>query len=250
MIPPVEFQDRSGFREDMKRVLTMEPASTVLLTVDMQRDYLDLSIATSPLSAADVERVLASTARLLGIARAAGIPVVHCYVRRRLAELERGFGGNAYSRAGQRNMISQNVNAPVRTRFDRLEDSEEADLPDVLLAPGDIHMITKKTMDSFYGTDLEVLLSRALRPTTLIVVGINTDTCVYSTSFSAANRGYQVMLASDCTASMRGADQHWMALELMSRSIGWVLTADEIVDRLGRSGPERTDLVDATTEGN
>jgi nicotinamidase-related amidase len=53
---------------------------------------------------------------------------------------------------------------------------------------------------------------------------------------AAANRGYQAVLASDCTASMRGADQHWMALELMSRSIGWVLTVDEIVDRLGLSG--------------
>jgi nicotinamidase-related amidase len=250
MIPPVEFQDRSGFREDMQRVLTMDPASTVVLTVDMQRDYLDLPIATSPLAAPDVERVLGNTARLLGVARAAGIPVVHCYVKRRLAELDRGFGGNAYSRAGQRNKISQNVNAPVRSRYDRREDSEEANLPDVLLGPGDIHMTTKKTMDSFYGTDLEVLLLRALRPTTVVIVGINTDTCVYSTAFSAANRGYQVVLASDCTGSMRGADQHWMALELMSRSIGWVLTSDEIVDRLGLSGQDLTELADATTGGN
>jgi len=71
-----------------------------------------------------------------------------------------------------------------------------------------------------------------------------------STAFSAANRGYQVVLASDCTGSMRGADQHWMALELMSRSIGWVLTGDEIVDRLGLSGRDRTELTDATTGGN
>lgn len=112
-------------------------------------------------------------------------------------------------------------------------------------------MITEKTMDSFYGTDLEVLLLRALRPTTVVIVGINTDTCVYSTAFSAANRGYQVVLGSDRTASMRGADQHWMALELMSRSIGWVLTVDEIADRLGLSGQEdRSQLAGATTGGN
>ena len=146
--------------------------------------------------------------------------------------------------------MARKANAPARSRFDRLEDSEEANLPDVLLGPGDIHMITKRTRDSFYGTDLEVLLSRALRPLTVVIVGINTDTCVYSTAFSAANGGYQVVLASDCTASMRGADQHWMALELMSRSIGWVLTVDEIVDRLGLSGRDRTELADATTGGN
>ncbi len=65
-----------------------------------------------------------------------------------------------------------------------------------------------------------------------------------------ASPGYRVVLASDCTASMRGADQHWMALELMSRSIGRVLTVDEIVDRLGLSRRDRTELADATTGGN
>jgi nicotinamidase-related amidase len=250
MIPPVEFQDRSAFTAGMNQVLEMDPASTIVLTVDMQRDYLDLSIASSPLAEADVERVVGNTARLLDSARAAGIPVVHAYVKRRLAEQERGFGGNAYSRAGQKHRLSQNVNAPVRTKYDRLEDSEAANLPDALLGPGDIHMITKKTMDSFYGSDLEILLLRALKPTTVVIVGINTDTCVYSTAFSAANRGYQVVLGSDCTASMRGADQHWMALELMSRSIGWVLTVDEIVGRLGLSGQDQGVLADATTGGN
>src|SRR6185437_2606696 len=109
-----------------------------------------------------------------------------------------GFAGGMYGRVGQAARVSQNVNAEARSRPDRLEDSIEADLPDSLLAPGDIHMITKKTMDSFYGSDLEVLLLRALRPKTLIIIGINTDTCVYSTAFSAANRGYQVVLSSDC----------------------------------------------------
>jgi len=36
----------------------------------------------------------------------------------------------------------------------------------------------------------------------------------------------------------------------VSRSIGWVLTVDEIVDRLGLSGRDRTELADATTGGN
>jgi nicotinamidase-related amidase len=250
MTAPVDFQDRSGFKAEMNKLLEMDPASTVLVTVDMQRDYLDLDIATAPLSKDEVDRIMPATERLLRQARAAGIPVVHAYVRRRPAEHAGGFAGNMYSRVGQAARVSQNVNASARTRPDRLEDSIEADLPDSLLAPSDIHMVTKKTMDSFYGSDLEVLLLRALRPTTLIIVGINTDTCVYSTAFSAANRGYQVVLSSDCTASMRGKDQHWMALELMSRSIGWVLTNDEIASRLGLPEDVPTvELADATVGG-
>jgi nicotinamidase-related amidase len=241
LIPPVEFADRSEFRAAMKPLLQMDPGSTVMLTVDMQRDYLDLDIATAPLSRAEADRVVTGTARLLDTARAAGIPIVHVYVKRRVIEHEHGFAGNAYSRAGQEARLSQNANAPARVRWDRLEDSVEADLPDVLVHPGDVHVTTKKTMDSFYGTDLEILLLRALKPKTLVIAGINTDTCVYSTAFSAANRGYQVVIPSDGTASMRGGDHHWMALELMSRSIGWVLSTEEIFQTLGIAATRNTE---------
>ena len=82
-------------------------------------------------------------------------------------------------------------------------------------------------MDSFLGTDLETLVARTFKAETVVITGINTDTCVYSTAFSAQNRGYQPIVISDCVASMRGLDHHWMALELMSRSIAWVMTVDE-----------------------
>ena len=31
---------------------------------------------------------------------------------------------------------------------------------------------------------------------------------------------------------MRGLDHHWMALELMSRSIAWVMTVDEFIAKI------------------
>ena len=62
---------------------------------------------------------------------------------------------------------------------------------------------------------------------TVVLTGINTDTCVYSTAFSTANRLYKTVVISDCTASMRGKDSHEMALELMSRSFAWVLPLAE-----------------------
>ncbi|MBI2493402.1 MAG: isochorismatase family protein [Candidatus Rokubacteria bacterium] len=50
--------------------------------------------------------------------------------------------------------------------------------------------------------------------------------------FSTSNRGYKTVVVSDCVASMRGKDNHWMALQLMSRSIAWVLTVEELKDKL------------------
>ena len=96
-------------------------------------------------------------------------------------------------------------------------------------APGDVHVTTKRVMDAFHGTDLDTLLSRVFKAETVIITGINTDTCVYATTFATGNRGFQPVVISDCVASMRGLDHHWMALELMSRSIAWVLTVDEFI---------------------
>ena len=85
----------------------------------------------------------------------------------------------------------------------------------------------KRVMDSFHGTDLDTLVGRIFKAETVVLTGINTDTCVLSTTFAAGNRGYRPVVISDCVANMRGLDQHWMALEIMSRSIAWVLTVDE-----------------------
>jgi nicotinamidase-related amidase len=93
-------------------------------------------------------------------------------------------------------------------------------------------VITKRVMDAFHGTELDTLLSRVYQAETVILTGINTDTCVYATTFGASNRGYQPVVISDCVASMRGLDSHWMGLEMMSRSIAWVMTVDEFMAKI------------------
>ena len=78
--PPVEFRDMSEFKKKMKGLLTLEPRKTVVLTVDMQREYLDLAFGGNPVAADEVERVLRKGKELLDFVRAEGIPVVHVNV--------------------------------------------------------------------------------------------------------------------------------------------------------------------------
>lgn len=231
---PVELNDRRVFREAMNGALAIDPARAVVLTVDMQRDYLDPQVASRPVAAREVERVVAHTVELLDLARREGIPVVHAYVQRRSVEVERGFDGGALKRTSESLRVSQNLQAGVPGIPDRVEGSPTAEVLPSLVAPGDVHVPTKKTLDSFYATDLDVLLREVYRAQTVVIAGVNTDTCVYCTTFSASNRGYAPVVVSSCTASMRGEDQHWMALELMSRSIAWVLTLDELRRKLDR----------------
>lgn len=231
MKPPVEFQDRTEYKRRMNALLTIDPRRTVVLAVDMQRDYLDLDVASAPVAADEAERVMKHARDLLDFARGEGLPVVHVYVKRRAVEMDAWLSGPTM-RASKEHGLSQNAQAGVRHIADRLEGSSQCEVPAILVGPDDVHVTTKKALDSFLYSDLDALLGRVYRAETVILAGINTDTCVYSTAFSASNRGYKTVVISDCVASMRGKDHHWMALELMSRSIAWVLTLEELKDKL------------------
>jgi biuret amidohydrolase len=229
--PPVEFLDRSEYTAAMNARLEVDPRRTAMLTVDMQRDYLDMQVASAPVAPDEAERVLRHARDLLDFARAEGLPVVHVYVSRRPLELSACLAG-AKPSASLEYRISQNVQTEVRDIPDRLAGSPQAEVPSALVAPGDLHVTTKKSLDGFLDTDLDTVLRRVLHVDTLVIGGINTDTCVYSTTFAASNRGYTPIVISDCVASMRGKDAHWMALELMSRSIAWVMTVSEFKAKL------------------
>lgn len=228
----IHLQDRTAFKERMRQALTIDVPKTVLLTVDMQRKYLDLEIATAPLLPEDAERVLRHAKVLLDFARVVGIPVIHVYTTRRALEMEHGFSPNPYYTVATSLKLSTIPHAPVSESADRLERAEDSQIPAELVAPTDIHVTTKKTMDSYLGTELDLLLQRVLRPETVVLTGINTDSCVYSSVFSTANRGYKPVVISECVASTRGKDNHQMVLEVMARSVAWVLTVEEFQEKV------------------
>lgn len=230
----IELADRSAFKAQMNEALTFDKSRAVVLTIDLQREYLDESVGQAVVEPDEADRVIAANKRLLDACRAQGIPVIHDYVVRPPYEAERGIyaGGLAYIKTAQDNGISQAPHRKPRTRHDRLVGSPESEVPAELVADSDIHITDKKSLDSFKHTELEFLLSRVFKPTFVIATGINTDTCVFSTTFTAANLGYSPIVIEDCVASMRGKDSHAMALELMSRSIAWVLSLDEFLKRL------------------
>ena len=81
------------------------------------------------------------------------------------------------------------------------------------------------------GTDLDILL-HSLGVRTVCLMGINTNACVLKTAFTAFNLNYEVVVLSDCVASMYGEDLHVFGLQNVARCIGWVLSNEQLRAKL------------------
>jgi nicotinamidase-related amidase len=67
------------------------------------------------------------------------------------------------------------------------------------LDPRDIVIARTHGLTPFHGTDLDPIL-RSLGVTTVILNGVSTDVALTGGAIEAVNRGYQVVLPTDCTA--------------------------------------------------
>lgn len=104
-------------------------------------------------------------------------------------------------------------------------------MPELAPAPGDYVINSKHRLSSWLDTDLDSWL-RVQGIDTLLLIGINTNTCVQCAAFEAFNRDYAAIVVSDCVHSMYGADLHDFALENVARCFGWVLSTDEVLGKL------------------
>jgi nicotinamidase-related amidase len=229
MSSPQPRVDRSAMIERMKQMLSIDPAKTAVLTIDMQRGALDPELATLPVPADECQRVLRGTKELLAMARSAGIRVIHILTAWHPCEIAAHPFEQALVQAKQ----SLTPHAQSDYAHHKLEGSREAEMmPELGPDPKDLLVTSKRRFDMFYGTNLEILL-RVLKIDTVILSGANTNTCVQCSAFGAYNRDLKVIVAADCVASAYGPDLHEFALDNVRRRLGWVLTNSEIAEKLG-----------------
>jgi nicotinamidase-related amidase len=220
--------DRSEMTDVMKFALVIEPTRSAVLTIDCQRGNLDPTIASLPVPEAEARRVVQGLNRLIGHARAKSIPVIHVDTVYEPSLL----GTHPFERAMAD--AKQSFTPHALSDFSRHKSpgSVEAELmPDLDVRAEDYRVGSKRTFDSFYGTQLEILL-RSLNVDTLLIGGCNTNTCVLATAFGAYVRGFKNVLLSDCVASAYGQDLHAFAISNIERRLGWVLTLEELQEKL------------------
>jgi nicotinamidase-related amidase len=200
---------------------TLSNARLGIVAIDLHRGHLDPAVATMPLEAAAAARVVAANERFLRWARDAGIPVFHCVATYRDSD-EIASNPAWRARAADPNNPRKNV---LKHNIIGMPGCEV--MPE-LLAPSDFIVDAKKRYDCFIATDLDLSL-RAHGVDTVLIVGVNTNSCVMATSAAACCRDYAVVAVSDCVDTMDGPELHAAALRVIATAFGRVANSDEIM---------------------
>jgi nicotinamidase-related amidase len=229
----VEIVDRSSLIAGLFKQLVVEKPA--IITIDMHRGHLDMDVATMPAKAEDAKRVIARGKDVLDFSRKNHIPVIHMVlVHRRIP----GIGTDAmvspfwqamHAAQGETDRLVPGRKSTVREH--NVEGSKGTEIMPELYREGDYVIDNKKRLDCFYGTDLHHLLT-VVGVKTVVLMGINTNTCVLNTAFTAFNFNYRVVVLSDCVASMYGDDLHVLGLQNISRCLGWVVTNQQFFEKL------------------
>ncbi|MBI2874320.1 MAG: cysteine hydrolase [Firmicutes bacterium] len=104
--------------------------------------------------------------------------------------------------------------------------------------PGD-PLVACKGLDAFFGSDLEQILN-GWDVNTVVLGGVITELAVESTARSAFERGFEVLILSDGTASWE-PERHFNSLRNLEFGFGMVVESSQLLRMLpsGRKDPDR-----------
>jgi nicotinamidase-related amidase len=214
---------------------TFDPATTALIVIDMQRDFVEPGGFGETLGndVSLLRSVIAPLQTMFAAAREAGLMVIHTREGHRPdlsdcppAKLNRGAPSQRIGDPGPKGRIL------IRGEYGH-------DIIDELKPLADEIVIDKSGKGSFYDTGLgELLKSRGI--TSLLVAGVTTEVCVHTTVREANDRGYECLVLSDCVASYF-PDFQRAALAMISAQggiFGWVAPSTDVVSALtGMTAP-------------
>ncbi len=189
----------------------------VLVAVDLHRGHLDPAVAMLPLPAERSRALIARAAPIFAAIRAAGIPVVQVVTTYRTpheSDSNPFWGGKSSA-------------TRARSHEHNLAGSPGTQIVAELFAPSDIVVNTKKRYSPYLHTDLEFVL-RDLGARTVLLAGVNTNSCILCSAFETVNRDFELIVMKDCVDSMDGEDAHRMALTLIETCLGRVMGWEEL----------------------
>jgi nicotinamidase-related amidase len=206
--------------------LSLDPAKTAVVIIDMQRDFLEPGGFGESLGndVSLLKKAVEPCKALLAIARAKGILVIHT------REGHRPDLSDAPKAKVERGAPSLRIGAPGPMGRILIRGEAGHDIiPELYPLPGE-PIIDKPGKGAFYATDLgSILQHRGIE--TLIVCGVTTEVCVHTTVREANDRGYKCIVPGDCCGSYF-PEFHEMGLRMIKAQggiFGWVAPSGAVM---------------------
>jgi nicotinamidase-related amidase len=190
--------------------LSIDRRTSALLVMDFQTLIVDNY-------AAGAEALLDRTAKLIAIARTAGMRVIYVVV---------GFRPG-YPEVSDRNATFNRLKASGVFA----EGAENAKIHPAVAPLAEEIVVTKHRVSAFAGTDLDLML-RANGIETLILTGIVTSGVVLSTLRHAADADYRLLVVGDC-CSDGDEEAHRVLLEKVFPRQATITTAAGVAQAIG-----------------
>ena len=205
--------------------LGLDAIRAAVVAIDCHRGHLDPEVATMPAPPETARRIIEANRRFFERCRERGVPIIHLVTSYRdAAEIRanpfwrtRADDPNATRKNVERHNLQGSVGCEI---IASLYDEER-----------DWVIDTKKRYDCFVGTDLDFLL-RSHGINTLLITGVNTNSCVLCTVAAANVRDYAAVVVEDCVDTMDGAELHQAALLCVRTALGWVMDSERVVQSL------------------
>jgi len=198
---------------------------TVLLVIDMQRDFLLPGGFGESLGndVAQLSRTIEPLSALLTAWRAAGLPVIHTR-EGHLPDLS-DCPPSKLARGG--------IGEPGAFGRILIRGEYGHDIVDELAPQDGEIVIDKPGKGAFHATDLAEILDK-LGARRLVVTGVTTEVCVHTTVREANDRGYDCLVLADCVGSYFPEFQR-VGLEMIAAQggiFGWVAGSSPVINAL------------------
>ncbi|MFE7543700.1 cysteine hydrolase [Streptomyces platensis] len=199
----------------------LDPAATVLLTVECQRGVVGPDSALPELvDAARESGALANVARLVAAAHETGVQVLHAVAERRPDG--RGASHNArLFKAAERLPVQQLTGSAAVRIADPIPVSDD-----------DLVVRRLHGLSPIAGTDVDALL-RNFGCRTLIIAGVSANVAIPNAVFDAVNLGYTAIVPADAIAGVP-ADYTPAMIRHTLALVATVTTTDEVLTAWSR----------------
>jgi ureidoacrylate peracid hydrolase len=230
-----ETKDRLINLDAKPEAITLDPAMTAVIVVDMQNDFGSKGgmFDRAGIDISGIQKAVGPTVKVLAAARKMGMKIVYLKMGYKPDLSDLGAPNSVNRVRHLAAGVGEKVTAPDGNESRILiRDTWNTDIVTELEPQAGDDVVYKTRFSGFFETDLDARLKK-LGVTHLIITGCTTSICVDSTVRDAMFRDYLCVLLADCMSEPIGhglpRSNHDASLLSVVRALGWVSDSERIL---------------------